>query len=95
MMETLECTRGAVADAFMRVAPVSPYATYPYPTAQAAACQLLLPVRSHSMGGVRLHEVKDLGRDGSWLGSDAAKTGIDFTTFPTRLGPPPDHPPVN
>ena len=90
MMETLECTRGAVADAFIRVAPV-----YTRPAAQAAECQLLLPpVRSHFMGGVRLHEVKDLGR-GAWLDSLDAKTGIHFTTFPTRLGPPPDSPPVN
>lgn len=90
MMKTLECTVGAVDDAFMRVA-----TAYAYPAAQAAECQLLLPVRSHSTGGVRLHEVKNLGRGGSWLDSLDAKTGIDFTTFPTRLGPPPDHPPVN
>lgn len=91
IMETLECTVGAIDDASMRVA-----AAYATPVAQAAECQLLLPsAHSHSTGGVRLYEVKDLGRGGSWLDSSDAKTGIDFTTFPTRLGPPPDHPPVN
>ncbi|MFT4165955.1 MAG: hypothetical protein QM650_12010 [Microlunatus sp.] len=90
IVKTLECTVGAVDAAFMRVA-----AAYATPATRAARCHLISPVRSHSTGGVRLYEVKDLGWDAPWSGSSVAKTAIDFTTFPTRLGPPPDHPPVN
>ncbi|WP_156821170.1 hypothetical protein [Microlunatus phosphovorus] len=91
-MKTLECTVSAVEGALMRVTPAAAVR----PAVQSAVTHPLLPtVRSHSTGGVRLYEVKDLGRGVSWAHSLAAKTGIDFTTFPTRLGPPPDSPPVN
>jgi hypothetical protein len=102
IMEKLECTAGAVGMSTMRVAtsvahPVASAAAA-RPVAQAAGNHLLLPtVRTHSLAGVGLYEVQgsDKGWSGSWIGSKAAAMGIDRTSFPTRLGPPPDSPPVN
>lgn len=86
-MKTLECTVGAVEDAFIGVIAAK---------ARPAGSHPLLPtVSSSSTGGVRRYEVMNLGQGASWADSLDAKTGIDFTTFPTRLGPPPDSPPVN
>jgi len=102
-MEMLECTAGAVGVSTMRVAtsvarPVGA-AALTRPVAQAAGNNhLLLPtVRLHSLAGVRLYEVQgpDKGWGGTLIdGSDAVK-GTDSTAFSTRLGPPPDSPPVN
>ena len=92
-METIACTAGAVGVSTMRVA-----AALARPVAQAAGTHLLLPtVRTHSLAGVGLYEVQgsDKGRVGTWNGSKAAIKGIDPASFPTRLGPPPDSPPVN
>ena len=93
IMEILECTVGAVDVSIMRVT-----AADARPAAQAARTQLLPDVRTHSMAGVGLYEVQ--GRDKNMLGGhgtdiDDAVLGFDPTSFPTRLGPPPDHPPVN
>ena len=93
IMAILECTAGAVGQSTMHVAN-----SMARPVAQAARIQLLLPtVRTHSLAGVGLYEVQgsDKGRVGTWNGSRAAIKGIDPTSFPTRLGPPPDSPPVN
>lgn len=92
-METIACTAGAVGVSAMRVT-----AALARPVAQAAGNHLLLPtVRTHSLAGVRLYEVRgsDKGRVGAWNGSNDAIKVIDPTSFPTRLGPPPDRPPVN
>ena len=91
-MEMLECTAGAVGVSTMRVA-----AAFARPVAQATGNHLLLPtVRTHSLAGVGLYEVQ--GSDKGWGGlmTDAkdAINGTDPTSFPTRLGPPPDCPPV-
>lgn len=92
-MEILECTAGAVGRSTMRVA-----GSMARPDAQAAGIHLLLPtVRTHSMAGVGLYEVRglDKGWGSTGIGSKDAAQGIDPTSFPTRLGPPPDSPPVN
>jgi len=101
-MEKNACTAGAVGVSTMRIAisMAQPMvaATVARPVAQAAGNHLLLPtVRTHSQAGVGLYEVQgsDKGWSGSWIGSKAAAMGIDPTSFPTRLGPPPDSPPVN
>jgi hypothetical protein len=93
IMEMLECTAGAVGVSTMRVA-----AALARPAAQAAGNQLLLPnVRTHSLAGVGLYEVQ--GSDQGWgstsTGSKDAIEVTDPTSFPNRLGPPPDSPPVN
>ena len=91
-MEMLECTAGAVGGSTMRVAAVA------RPAAPALGIHLLLPnVRTHSQGGVGLHEVRGrgLGWGGQLTGSKDTVKSIDRTSFPTRLGPPPDSPPVN
>lgn len=93
IMEMLECTAGAVGASTMRVA-----TSFVRPVAQAAKAHLLLPtVRTHSKAGVGLYEVQgsDTVWGGQWTGSKDATKGIDRTAFPTRLGPPPDSPPVN
>lgn len=91
-MKMLECTAGAVGVSTMRVTAASTR-----PAAPAAGSQLLLPnARPHSLAGVRLHEVQ--GPDQGWCASTTDSfdvMGIDATYFPTRLGPPPDDPPVN
>jgi len=88
-MEILECTTGAVDASTMRVAAVRP-------VAQDHRTRLLPTVRTHSLAGVGLYEVQ--GSDKGWGGqmTDAkdAINGTDPTSFPTRLGPPPDCPPV-
>lgn len=91
IMVTLECTTGAVDVSTMCAAAAV------RPAVSAFGSNLLLPtVRPHSLAGVGLHEV--LGSDSGWGGQptemDAVKH-IDPTYFPTRLGPPPDSPPVN
>ena len=94
-MAILECTSSAVGASTMRVAAVV------RPAPQSAAMpsdrsHLLLPtVRTHSLAGVRLYEGLDKGWGGLRTDADGVVTGIDPTAFPTRLGPPPDHPPVN
>lgn len=93
-MAILECTSGAVGASTMRVA----VAARPAPQSAlmpSDRSHLLLPtVRTHSLAGVRLYEGLDKGWGG--LRTDVeAVMGIDPTAFPTRLGPPPDHPPVN
>lgn len=98
IMEMTECTRGAVGASTMRVA------AFARPAADALGIHLLLPTtHTHSMAGVGRYEVQgsDKGWGGLWMdsfntiqGVDAAK-GFDATSFPTRLGPPPDSPPVN
>jgi hypothetical protein len=93
IMEMLECTAGAVGVSTMRVT-----AALARPVAQAAGNHLLLPtVRTHSLAGVGLYEVQgsDKGWGGLTTGSKDAIKVIDPTSFPTRLGPPPDSPPVN
>jgi hypothetical protein len=93
IMEMLECTAGAVGASTMRVA-----AVIARPAASALGIHLLVPnVRTHSQGGVGLDEVRgrDLGWGGQLTGSKDASKSIDRTYFPTRLGPPPDSPPVN
>jgi hypothetical protein len=93
IMAILECTAGAVGRSTMHVA-----ISMARPVAQAARIQLLLPtVRTHSLAGVGLYEVQgqDLGWGSTENGSKDAVKGIDPTSFPTRLGPPPDSPPVN
>ena len=91
IMEILECTTGAVGASTMRVAAVV------RPVTQDHRTRLLPTVRTHSLAGVGLYEVQ--GSDSGWGntaidGLDAVKV-IDPTSFPTRLGPPPDSPPVN
>lgn len=94
IMEILECTVGAVDASIMRAT-----AAAARPVVSAARPRLLPTVRSHSMAGVGLYEVQ--GQDTSgWAGHVADNNkgvvlGIDPTAFPTRLGPPPDRPPVN
>lgn len=96
-MAILECTSGAVGASTMRVAA----AVRPAPQSASMPSDrsnLQLPtVRLHSLAGVGLYEVQ--GLDNGWGGLrtdvEGAVTGIDPTAFPTRLGPPPDHPPVN
>ena len=102
IMEILECTAGAVGRSTMHVASSMARsmsaATVARPVAQAAGIHLLLPtVRTHSLAGVGLYEVQgsDKGWGGLTTGSKDAVKGIDPTSFPTRLGPPPDSPPVN
>lgn len=93
IMEILECTVGAVDVSIMHVA-----AADARPAAQAARTPLLVPdVQTRSLAGVGLYEVQgmDKGWGGIWDGSKDAVMGIDPTSFPTRLGPPPDDPPVN
>lgn len=101
-MKTLECTAGAVGRSTMPVAsslarPMA-IAAVSRPRPQAAGSHLLMPtVRTHSLAGVGLYEVQ--GSDKFWGsttigGVDAIKV-TDPTSFPTRLGPPPDSPPVN
>ena len=101
-MAILECTAGAVGRSIMHVANsmarAMEAAALARPVAQAARIQLLLPtVRTHSLSGVGLYEVQgsDKGWDSTATGSKDAVKGIDATSFPTRLGPPPDSPPVN
>lgn len=101
-MEMLECTAGAVSRSTMRVATsvaqCMAAAASARPVAQATGNHLLLPtVRTHSLAGVGLYEVQgsDKGWGGLTTGSKDAVQGIDPTSFPTRLGPPPDSPPVN
>ena len=89
-MKMLVCTAGAVDDAFMGV--IAAEARF---AAQAAVRNPLPSLRSRSTGGVRLYEAAATGRGAQWPASEHAKTSIDYTTFPTRLGPPPDSPPVN
>ena len=93
IMEILECTVGAVDASIMRVS-----AAAARPVVSAARPRLLLTVRSHSMAGVGLYEVQGQDKSG-WAGhvtdNKGIVLGIDPTAFPTRLGPPPDHPPVN
>ncbi|HYI52410.1 MAG TPA: hypothetical protein VEX57_00480 [Microlunatus sp.] len=89
-MEILECTAGAVGASTMRVAAAARPAVLEHRTH-------LLPIaRTHSLAGVGLYEVQ--GRDSGWGGqmTDAkdAVNGTDPISFPTRLGPPPDCPPV-
>jgi len=90
IMEILECTAGAVGASTMRVAVVA------RPVMQEHRTHLLPTVRTHSLAGVGLYEVQ--GSDKVWggltNGSKDAVKGIDATSFPTRLGPPPDCPPV-
>jgi hypothetical protein len=93
IMEILECTVGAVDASAVRVIAVDAR-----PAAQAARIQLLPNVRTYSLAGVGLYEVQ--GRDKKmWGGHRTDDNGADLgfvpTSFPTRLGPPPDHPPVN
>lgn len=97
IMETIACTAGAVGVSTMRVVDTS-VAALARPVAQAAGTHLLLPtVRTHSLAGVGLYEVQgsDKGWGGTWIGSKDAVNVTDPTSFPTRLGPPPDSPPVN
>ena len=90
-MEILECTAGAVAASTMRAAAIV------RPVAQDRRTHLLPTVRTRSLAGVGLYEVQ--GSDKRWggttIGADDAITVTDPTSFPTRLGPPPDSPPVN
>jgi hypothetical protein len=102
IMEILECTAGAVGRSTMHVAnsmaSAMGAAAVARPVAQAAQVHLLLPtVRTHSLAGVGLYEVQgqDLGWGSTENGRKDAVKGIDPTSFPTRLGPPPDSPPVN
>ena len=97
-METLECTAGAVGRSAMRVASSMAAAAMARPAARVAGNHLLLPtVRTHSLAGVGLYEVQ--GSDKGWgsttIGNIDAIKVTDPTSFPTRLGPPPDSPPVN
>lgn len=90
IMEILECTAGAIGASTMRVAAAM------RPAAQDHQAHLLPTVRTRSLAGVGLYEVQ--GSDKGWGGllTDAkdAINGTDPTSFPTRLGPPPDCPPV-
>ena len=106
IMEMLECTAGAVDVSAMGVAAsarpmgltTSVAAALARPVAQAAGIHLLLPtVRTHSLAGVGLYEVQGSDKvwDGTVMGGNDAIKVIDPTSFPTRLGPPPDSPPVN
>lgn len=92
IMEILECTVGAVDASIMRIVAVDAR-----PAASVVRTPLLPTVRTRSMAGVGLYEVQ--GRGKGWAGHgtvvDGIVLGIDATSFPTRLGPPPDHPPVN
>lgn len=91
-MKMLECTLGAVGVSAMRVTAPA------HPASQIVGIQLLLrQVRPHSLAGVRLYEVQGSGTGWGDLQGDSKATikGIDSTSFPTRLGPPPDSPPVN
>ena len=89
IMEILECTAGAVGASTMRVAAMRP-------VTQDHRTSLLPTIRTHSLAGVGLYEVQ--GSDKSWGGLMAdvkdAVNGTDPISFPTRLGPPPDCPPV-
>lgn len=93
IMEILECTVGAVDASIMRAT-----AAAARPVVPAARPRLLPTVRSHSMAGVGLYEVQGQDKSG-WAGhvtdNQGVVLGIDPTAFPTRLGPPPDRPPVN
>ena len=90
IMEILECTVGAVGASAMRVAAVARPGTQDHQT------HLLPTVRTHSLAGVGLYEVQ--GRDMGWGAQMTdvkdAVNGTDPISFPTRLGPPPDCPPV-
>jgi hypothetical protein len=90
IMEILECTAGAIGASTMCVAAAM------RPAAQDHQAHLLPTVRTHSLAGVGLYEVQ--GSDKGWGGlvTDVkdAINGTDSTSFPTRLGPPPDCPPV-
>jgi hypothetical protein len=90
IMEILECTAGAIGASTMRVAAAM------RPAAQDHQAHLLPTVRTRSLAGVGLYEVQ--GSDKGWGGllTDVkdAINGTDPTSFPTRLGPPPDCPPV-
>jgi hypothetical protein len=90
IMEILECTAGAIGASTMRVAAAM------RPAAQDHQAHLLPTVRTRSLAGVGLYEVQ--GSDKGWSGllTDVkdAINGTDPTSFPTRLGPPPDCPPV-
>lgn len=95
-MVTLECTAGAVGGSIMYAAAAA------RPATPAFGKSLLLPtVRTRSLAGVGLNEVT--GSDSGCCDQmtavvavkDIAVKGIDATYFPTRLGPPPDSPPVN
>jgi hypothetical protein len=90
IMEILECTVGVVGASTMRVAAVRP-------VTQDHRTRLLPTARTHSLAGVGLYEVQgsDKGWGGLTTGSKDAIKVIDPTSFPTRLGPPPDSPPVN
>ena len=90
-MKLLECTAGAVDAVFTCVT-----TAYARSASQTAVSHLLLPtVRSHSTSGVRLYEAEDMGWAAPWSDSKDANTGIDFTSFPIRLGSPADSPPVS
>lgn len=91
-METIVCTPGAVDASTMCVAAARARLVVP-----AAGAHLLLPtVRTHSQAGVGLFEVQgsDRGWGRTWLAGSDVVDDIDSTYFPTRLGPPPDSPPV-
>ena len=92
-MEMLMCTAGAVGVSTMRVtaAFARPVAEATRGPSAAAHRPDPLPGRSGPLGGSGIGQ----GSGGLTTDSKDAVKAIDPTSFPTRLGPPPDSPPVN